>query len=96
MRYYTVRNYFIQALTQKNANIVLLHRSHHILFHIIQILCEWEPKTVPWLYLASMDHVLYAKLNIETFKWLKVLLKIYKEAVHEVGVGTDAQIKFWK
>ena len=46
-----------------------------------------------------MVHVLYAKLNVEKFKWLKVLLKIYKEAVHELGVGTDgthAQIKFWK
>ena len=35
-----------------------------------------------------MGHVLYAKLNIEKFKWLTSLIKTYKETVHEVDVGT--------
>ena len=39
--------------------------------------------------LASMGHVLYAKLSVENFKWLTALIKHYKEAVHEVDVGTD-------
>ena len=35
MRYNRVGNVFTQPLTQKNANNVLLHRTHHILFHIM-------------------------------------------------------------
>ena len=49
------------------------------------------------MYLASIGHVLYATLSVGKFKWLTRLTQIYKEAVHEVGVGTDgplAQIKF--
>ena len=36
-----------------------------------------------------MGHVLYPKLSAEKFMWLTALIKTYKEAVHEVGVGTN-------
>ena len=78
----------IQALSQKNVNIALLHKNQDNFFHIIQILSEEAKKSGHYVRLASMGHVLYAKLNIEKFKWLTSLIKTYKETVHEVDVGT--------
>ena len=88
----------IQALSQKNANIALLHKNQDNFFHIIQILSEEAKKSGHYVRLASMGHVLYATLNIENFKWLTSLIKTYKETVHEVHVGTyspHAQSIFW-
>ena len=88
----------IQALSQKNANIALPHKNQDNFFHIIQILSEEAKKSGHYVRLASMGHVLYAKLNIEKFKWLTSLIKTYKETVHEVDVGTyspHAQSIFW-
>ena len=46
MRYNWVRNIFIKVLTQKNANIALLHRHYHTPFHIVQIPGKAEQRTV--------------------------------------------------
>ena len=46
-----------------------------------------------------MGHVLHVNLSVEKFKWLTALIKTYKEAANEVGVGTGkphVQIKFLK
>ena len=79
---------FIQALSQKNVNIALLHKNQHTFVHIIQILSEEAKKSGDYAWLAAMGHVLYAKLNVEKFKWLTSLIKSYIENVHEVDVGT--------
>lgn len=46
-----------------------------------------------------MSHVLKTKLNVENFRCLTALIKVYKETIHKVGASTDgphAKMKFLK